>query len=155
MNNIILKMPITESDSNTGINDGGIETYKNKPMLSLTKEELQNSTDGAQRINDKPKQVVVEFNDYYIDTKQIPSYDKLLEVYEKERDYWDDFLENDKKAVEFFDNGIQLLKKDKIRVLRISDFNTTGLLGVHGKSTPWRNLVKKLHKIIRLLVLMV
>lgn len=142
MDNIILKMPITESDSNTGINDGGIETYKNKPMLSLTKEELQNSTDGAQRINDQPKQVVVEFNDYYIDTKQIPSYDKLLEVYEKERDYWDDFLENDKKAVEFFENGIQLLKKDKIRVLRISDFNTTGLLGVHGKSTPWRNLVK-------------
>lgn len=142
MNRILLKMPITESDSNTGINDGGIETYKNKPMLSLTKEELQNSTDGAQRPNDIPKKVIVEFNDFYLPTKDIPSYDKLLEVYTREREYWDDFLENDKKAVKFFDNGIDILKGDKVRVLRISDFNTTGLLGVYGKSTPWKNLVK-------------
>lgn len=142
MDNIILKMPMTESDSNTGINDGGIETYKNKPMLSLTKEELQNSTDGAQRPNNIPKQVVVEFNDFYINKDDIPSYKELLEVYKKERDYWDDFLENDKKAVDFFDNGIKILNQDKIRVLRISDFNTTGLVGIHGKSTPWKNLVK-------------
>lgn len=142
MDNIILKMPVTESDSNTGINDGGIETYKNKPMLSLTKEELQNSTDGAQRPNDIPVRVTVEFNDYYLPKEDIPSYDELFEVYKKERTYWDSYLENDKKAVKFFDNGINLLKKDKIRVLRISDFNTTGLTGIHGKSTPWKNLVK-------------
>jgi hypothetical protein len=142
MNNILLKMPITESDSNTGINDGGIETYKNNPMLSLTKEELQNSTDGAQRPNDIPKKVIVEFNDFYLATHEIPSYNELYDVYKKERDYWDNYLENDKKAVIFFDNGIKLLEQDKIRVLRISDFNTTGLTGIHGKSTPWKNLVK-------------
>ena len=42
----------------------------------------------------------------------------------------------------FLENARNLLKKDTVRCLRISDFNTTGLTGVGGKSTPWQNLVK-------------
>lgn len=138
MNKIKLIMPTSESPGSNGINDGGIETYKNVPMLSLTKEELQNSTDGGKN-NSQP--VVVEFNDFYLSIDQIPSHKELLSVCENERDYWDKFLKNDKKAVEFFDNAIKLLKKDKIRCLRISDSNTTGLLGVGEDSSPWQNLV--------------
>lgn len=139
-NKIVLKMPKTESDANDGINNGSIETYKNTPILSLTKEELQNSTDSA--LKDCDKQVIVEFNDFYINSKDLPDYEHVLDVFCDERDYWDDFLENDKKAIDFFDKAIKILKKDKIRCLRISDFNTTGLTGIDGKSTPWKNLVK-------------
>ena len=139
---IVLKMPKTESDRNEGINDGNIETYKNMPMLSLTKEELQNSTDGARRVDDIPCKVRVEFSDFYLAKKDYPDFEKTIAVFKEERDYWDDFLKNDKKAVKFFENAIKVLNGDKIRCLRISDFNTTGLTGIDGKSTPWKNLVK-------------
>lgn len=142
INSIELKMPKTESDRNDGINDGNIETYKNMPMLSLTKEELQNSTDGAKRENGNSLKVVVEFSDFYLDRVNFPDINKTVQVFENEKEYWDDFLQNDKKAVKFFDNAISLLKKQKVRCLRISDFNTTGLYGINGKSTPWKNLVK-------------
>lgn len=139
MDGIVLKMPKTESDGLNGINDSGIETYKNIPMLSLTKEELQNSCDAALK-NGQP--VVVEFSDFYLDINDIPSGHQLLEVFKQQRDFWDDYMTNDKKVVEFFDNGIELLSRGKIRVLRVSDSNTTGLKGIDGKSSPWNNLVK-------------
>ena len=139
---IKLKMPKTESDRNEGINDGNIETYKNMPMLSLTKEELQNSTDGARRVDGIPCKVKVEFSDFYLAKKDYPDFEKTLNVFKEERDYWDDYVQNDKKVVKFLDNAIKVLNGDKIRCLRISDFNTTGLTGINGKSTPWKNLVK-------------
>ncbi len=140
---IILKMPKTESDRTEGINDGNIETYKNNPMLSLTKEELQNSTDQAQIIEGIPKKVRVEFNDFYLKSTDLPDYEHVLRVFEEEKKFWDNYLENDKKAVDFFDNGIKLLQKKEIRCLRISDFNTTGLTGIGKKtSSPFKNLVK-------------
>ena len=92
---IELKMPKTESDRNDGINDGNIETYKNMPMLSLTKEELQNSTDGAKRENGITKKVIVEFSDFYLERNNFPDISKTINVFEDEKKYWDDFLQND------------------------------------------------------------
>lgn len=140
---IKLKMPRTESDGDNGINDGNIETYKNKPMMSLTKEELQNSSDSAiVNENGEKERVIVEFHDFYIDTKDIPDVGRLSKVFAEEWEYWDDILVNDRKAISFLNKGRNLLKQEKIRCLRISDFNTTGLTGIKGKSTPWKNLVK-------------
>ena len=140
LDNLVLMMPKTESVSLIGINEGNIETFKNTPMLSLTKEELQNSTDGRDETNDKP--VIVEFSDFYLAAKDIPDYHALMSVFTQERDFWDKFAERDKKAVEFFDNAISLLSQEKIRCLRISDSNTTGLLGVDKEySSAWNNLV--------------
>lgn len=140
---IKLKMPRTESDGNNGINDGNIETYKNKPMMSLTKEELQNSSDAA-LINDKGEKskVLVEFSDYYINRDDIPDVDRLAEVFSDEWAYWDNYLKNDKKAIRFLTAGRDLLKNKEIRCLRISDFNTTGLTGICQDSSAWNNLVK-------------
>lgn len=144
MEKITLKTPITSSDSIEGLNDGNIETYKNTPLLSLTKEELQNSTDQAvMDENNQPKRVIVEFRDFYLDANKFPEFDKTKKIYEDERVFWDNYLQNDKKAIKFFDNAISILNKDKIRCLRISDFNTTGLSGIHKTtSSPWNNLVK-------------
>lgn len=138
--NVVLKMPITQADGDNGISDGNIETYKNFPMLSLTKEELQNSTDGALPNCESP--VVVEFNEFQLDGSQLYDRDYLISVYKDNRNYWDSILENDKKAVLFFDKSISILEQDKIRCLRISDSNTTGLRGIDKQSSPWRNLVK-------------
>ncbi len=140
LENMVLMMPKTESISLTGINEGNIETFKNTPMLSLTKEELQNSSDGRDKSNDAP--VFVEFNDFYLNTSDIPDLATLKSTFLQEKEFWDAFTEKDKKAVEFFDNAIEILSKDKIRCLRISDSNTTGLLGIDEEfSSPWNNLV--------------
>ena len=136
---IELKMPRTEFDGDTGINDGNIETYKNKPMMSLTKEEIQNSS-GA--FVDPNKPVIVEFHSFDLPVKDIPDSKRLIEVFDDEVVYWSNMLKNDTKAIRFLDKARQLLKKPTIPCMRISDYNTTGLTGVRGNSTPYKNLVK-------------
>lgn len=74
VNNMVLKMPRKESRRGTGINNANIETFKNTPMKSLTKEEEQNSSDGKDKTSLEP--VIVEFNDFYINVKDIPDIDK-------------------------------------------------------------------------------
>lgn len=138
MSELILKMPKTESRSNTGINDSGIETYKNKPMLSLTKEELQNSTDNVL----PGKMCEVIFSDFMISTEKLPDINNVKDIYTNEYKYWDSFVKNDRKTPDFLKKALAILNKDKIRCLRISDYNTTGLTGIKGnESTPWQNLV--------------
>lgn len=144
MDELILKTPTSSSDSIEGLNDGNIETYKNTLLLSLTKEELQNSTDQASiDENGQTKKVIVEFKDFELSTEKFPEFNKTKKIYQDERDYWDNYLKYDKKAIKFFDNAIDLLTQEKIRCLRISDFNTTGLTGIHSvTSSAWNNLVK-------------
>lgn len=139
MINMILTMPTTELDGDSGINDGNIETYNNFPMESLTKEEEQNSTDAA--INNQKNPVIVEYAEFEIETTNLPDYDNLKKTFIDNRAYWDKQLKNDRKAIRFFDSALDVLSKDKIRCLRISDFNTTGLTQVRELSGPWRNLV--------------
>ena len=101
MGKMKLKMPKTESPGNAGLNNAGIETYKNSPMLSLTKEEEQNSTDGAQK-NEKgyPERVEIEFNDFNLPTSKLPDIDRVREVFEEEKIYWSGILKKDKKTIE-------------------------------------------------------
>lgn len=140
-NKMILKMPRTESEGGSGINNANIETFKNSPIKSLTKEELQNSSDN--RIGGA-KEVVVEFSEFYLKADELPDIEHLKSVLHDDKEYWDNYLKKDKKTIKFFDEAISILSKDKIRCLRISDSNTTGLLGVKVKeSSPWRNLVIK------------
>lgn len=143
---IELYMPVTEPTGMEGINNGNIETYKNNPMLSLTKEELQNSTDNAALgENSKSKTVTVEFSDFEINpATDLLEFDylKIRDVFTEEKRFWSAYMENDKKVVEFFDNALNIIKKPTMRCMRISDFNTTGLTGVRSqKSSPWNNLV--------------
>lgn len=142
MKNMMLKMPRTESPKVRGLNDAGIETYKNIPMKSLTKEEIQNATDAAIDTPDgSVARVEVEFDAFDLPVSNIPDVERLKRVYEDELTFWTGFLQNDKRPLDFFKNCIKLLGKDKIRILRISDYKTTGLTGIHGVSTPWKNLV--------------
>lgn len=110
--NMVLMMPKTECVSLIGINEGNIETFKNTPMLSLTKEELQNSCDGRDKKSNQP--VTVEFNDFYIPTSEIPDIENLIRVFQEERDFWNEFAKEDKKAVDFLDNALKILSKDKV-----------------------------------------
>ena len=122
-----------------GISEAGIETFRGAPYSSLAREISQNSLDA---VLDKDKAVIIEFQKFYIDKYDIPGYEELKDAMERCLDFWSSL--NNKKAIDFFKNCCSVLNKEKISVLRISDFNTIGLTGSDKEYeiTPWQSLVK-------------
>ena len=108
----------------TGIGDSGVETFKGSPIRSLAREVCQNSLDA--KINDS-EPVRVEFRLFTINSSEVPGRDYLEEVFHKSLDYWS--AQKADKAKIFFKKAIKTIKGPKLTCLRISDFNTTGLLG--------------------------
>lgn len=123
----------------TGINDSGIETFRGQMVTSLGREICQNSIDALLESKDK---VVVEFKEFDLPREKLPGIEELEANFKKGLQFWSQ--ENNKvdQAINFFEKGLHLLKKDYLKVLRVSDFNTTGLLkSKESFSSPWINLI--------------
>ena len=122
----------------TGISEAGIETFKGLPIASLAREVCQNSLDA---INDIDKPVYMEFEKIEVNNEKIPGFEKLKESIEKCYDYG--IEQNNNKTIKFFKKAVDSIKTN-VNVLRISDYNTKGLLGSEkeNENSPWRNLVK-------------
>lgn len=121
-----------------GISEAGIETFKGLPTASLAREVCQNSLDA---IDDKSKPVYMEFQKTTVSYDRIPGFEGLNDALHKCYDYG--IEQSNKKTIKFFEKSLESIK-DKVSVLRISDYNTKGLQGSdkdYGDS-PWRNLVK-------------
>ncbi|MBQ3451276.1 MAG: hypothetical protein IJG32_03320, partial [Selenomonadaceae bacterium] len=104
-----------------GVADSGIEIFRGKEIPSLAREICQNSLDAAA---DESSAVTVEFQRCEIDPKDIPDvrdYEKILKACLK---FW---AKQSDKTVAFIQEAIYKLKSSEVSVLRISDFNTTGL----------------------------
>lgn len=122
----------------TGIGEAGIETFKGAPYSSLAREICQNSLDA--RLNEE-NPVIVEFEKIYIHTNEIPGFNELKDAINRCKVFWE--KQGNKKTVDFFIKALKVINSDKVCVLRISDFNTTGLTGSDKEyNTPWQNLVK-------------
>lgn len=122
----------------TGIGEAGIETFRGSPYRSLAREICQNSMDA--RIDNK-NPVIIEFSSFSIPTKNIPGYDNLHEAIKSCLNFWTE--QDNKKTIDFFNKAKTTIEHPTIDVLRISDFNTTGLQGSDKEfNTPWHNLVK-------------
>ena len=123
-----------------GIGDSGIDLFKGDPVKSLTREICQNSIDAG--VNDNP--VKVEFKLFSIETTKIPGYEHLKKYFELAYE----FCKQQKfvKATRYFEKSIPILNAATIDVLRISDFNTSGLPGATTAgsdfTTPWFRLVR-------------
>lgn len=124
-----------------GFNDSGIHTFTNNPYSALAREIIQNSLDASLN-NEK---VIVEFNQFQIQKNDFPDLNNFIDVLNKCRNQAM-LYQNDKKAFTFFDNAIrQLESENHINFLRISDFNTKGLLGSKKDyNSDWINLVKSI-----------
>lgn len=119
-----------------GIGEAGIETFKGSLFSSLAREICQNSLD-ARVDNNKP--VRIEFLLSNVNRDNILGIDDLSAAVELCKEYWSE----NKKTTDFFCNAVKTSKQGEIRVLRISDYNTTGLTGSDKvKSSPWQDLVK-------------
>ena len=89
---------------------------------SLAREICQNSLD-ARVDNNKPVKIGFIINN--INKKDIYGIADLENAIHLCKNYWSE----NKKTFEFFSNAVKICNRDKIRVLRISDYNTTGLTG--------------------------
>lgn len=120
-----------------GISDSGIETFRGNPIMALAREICQNSLDAG--VADKT--VKIEFSLDYIKRNEFPDADNFRIILQKCKNAWS--KGNYIKTIDFIDEAIQIIDSNEIPVLRISDFNTTGLRGSNETSdTDWFNLVK-------------
>lgn len=127
-----------------GVNDVGIGVFKKKPYIGLTKEILQNSTDAPGHNLPAGTPVRVRFELVYIDRDDIPDVDRLNSVIHKCYEYYPNGDDGIKlKAIQ--DAADKYLgKPGKVPVLKISDYNTTGLCGVRAvKGSNWSGLVRE------------
>lgn len=122
-----------------GLNDAGIETFSAQAEVSNIREVIQNSLDQiseSAKNNNLP--VIVEFDDFYIEPFDFPNNEEFQEIIKKCIE-----SSNNEQTKEFFNNALNLLN-NRIRVLRISDYNTTGLEGAEDddRDKSWHSLVK-------------
>lgn len=119
-----------------GFNDPGIETFSANSIASMVREVIQNSVD--QQVDDS-RPVVVDFDSFQVTQDEIPGGRQLENIFDR----CITASKGDPVATGFFQQA-QKLMKGKIDVLRISDHNTTGLVGAEtdDTKTPWHQLVK-------------
>lgn len=121
-----------------GIADSGVETFNGTPIKSLAREICQNSID-ANLKNGEPTRIV--FHAFEIAPSAIPGFGDLKDAFSKSLEYWS--KQKSTKAKNFFLSALKLAEQPKITCLRISDTNTTGLLGSDEEyNSPWCNLTK-------------
>ncbi len=143
-NNYTWCQPLDTSDNIIGINDSSYYTFRDSRYEGLAREILQNSLDEQL---DKTKPVKVEFSLVEINTKDIPDFNNFKSLYEDGYKSWEKDSQDNAKI--FFDSALKALSGDKIKVMRISDFNTNGVLGSQTTQirsakdiTPWYDLLK-------------
>ena len=121
-----------------GIGEAGIETFKGAPYRSLAREICQNSLD-ARASQSKPVRVVFSLASWQ--RKEIPGYTELRDSISHCLEFWKE--QGNKKTVDFFTDAESVFSAFSIDILRVSDYNTTGLTGSNKEyNSPWQDLVK-------------
>lgn len=106
-----------------GVADAGIENFNGTELTSLARENCQNSLDAA--IDDNNPEVLVEFERYFIRDNQIPGITEYRKILEKCMKFWN--MSKSEKAKTFLKEAVKQAEKENGYMLRISDYNTTGL----------------------------
>jgi hypothetical protein len=118
-----------------GLGDAGIETYRDNPYASIARECGQNSNDAAVK-----RPVLVCYDLVMLDSAKIPALPKLRTAVES---CLSAAVKNgDEKTIDFFKHAKKVLGESKIKCLRVSDSNTTGLVGPCEPGKPFHSLVK-------------
>ncbi len=126
------RFPKNDGGEQRGINANYDAKFRGSRIPSLAREICQNSLDA--RTKDK---VRIEFSSFLIKAEQFPQIDNykkyLLDCYR----YWE--KRGQKNEIKAFQRALKCLDGDYIRILRISDHNTTG---VSPKDGNWNQLIR-------------
>lgn len=117
------QFPDNNCTTNNGLDDTGTETFAGDSNGNLAREICQNSIDANNGFGEPS---VVEFQYFEIKTESIPGRDDLQNEINECFDYKGKDAKEGTK-LNFIKNTIE---KNTIGCLRISDFNTTGLVGI-------------------------
>lgn len=117
------RFPASNHGERKGISSGDTETFKKAPYEAFAREILQNSID-ARDSDEEPARV--EFSVFEIKTKNIPGYQELKDSLRRCKEFW----AHKEDYVAEFNEREKVLQESTIKCLRVSDFNTTGLIGV-------------------------
>ena len=140
MNDLRWRFPRANKGQKTGFNDAGISSFTGDRIGSMTREIIQNSLD-AKDSNSEGQPVIIEFKTFDVLREEFPDKESLLIALKKS--YNEVNKLNDPRYKKFFSDSINIINQKTIPFLRISDFNTCGLLGVTEKgNSPWHYLVK-------------
>lgn len=136
MQEIKWRFPHNNYGQEDGLDTSDVETFKKDPEASLAREICQNSIDA----NAGNFATRVEFKVFKVDKYKIPGIEGLVDIAERCYEY-KKHVEKEEKPLKIINNN---LKNENIICLRISDFNTTGLLGVkdNDSSKPFYMLTK-------------
>jgi hypothetical protein len=128
--------PSNNDGREDGLNDPGIETFRDNPLRSLSREITQNSCDAT---DDSAKAVEIHFELIDLPMNKFPEADQFRRILKACEKYW----ESNQAAKKFFRNALKVMSGKTIRVLRVSDYNTTGLIGPSDdRNSDWFKLTK-------------
>src|SRR4051794_27484092 len=105
--------PLNDDGQENGLNDPGIETFKDHPLTSLAREVLQNSSDAS---DGSGKPVTVHFELFTLPAKQFPGYTDFKKTLQACADYW----KHSKATEKFVKNALAVLAKPELLILKIS-----------------------------------
>ncbi len=124
-----------ESNLIDGLNNPTLEHFSGG-YYHLAREIIQNAIDARK---DSSIAVQVKFKSQSIPAKFFPGLKTYMEVIDFCRASWDSHPE----VIDFFNSAETILDKESISFLKISDYNTTGLLGDEkDKNKGWVGLIK-------------
>jgi len=124
-----------------GYTNSGIETFRGAELIdNLAREICQNSLDAKDTTSEEP--VVVEFELKTVNKADHPLFKEYAECIARCKTFWE--KRSDKKVKSFIERVENVLAKEQIEILRISDYNTTGLIGsdaAENEESVWSALV--------------
>lgn len=133
-------MGLNKENASEGSANGDVELFAGREVSSTIRETIQNSSDVPA---DDKIPVKIEIKMYKVATNSLPQIAQIKEIVKNidETDFWADNQEVQKRV------GLakQALAKEKITVVRISDFNTLGASGAklgHQKNSPFTALTR-------------
>lgn len=120
------RFPGNNYTTDNGLDTADMETFKKDAISSLAREVCQNSIDARRK--DAVGPVRIEFKSFEIFKDAIPGRDAIEQQIQDCLGTWTSHKKINGQLTEM----LAQIKKENIACLRISDFNTTGLVGVSG-----------------------
>jgi len=113
-----------------GENDAGMEWFRDKPLVKLAREGIQNSLD-ANRHSTRNETVIVKFRFDEVDSRTIPNIEDLENNIKcakwSHTNKYGDTSATSKKLIKNYDRSLKTLSGEKVPIFQISDSNTTGM----------------------------
>lgn len=134
MSSVKWRFPASNHGETKGISSGDTEAFKKSPLQAFAREVLQNSID-ARASDEEP--TIVEFKEFDLNKGDIPGIIELENALRRCIEFWD----HKQDYVTEYQNMLAILKQPVIRCLRVSDYNTTGLIGVDSTNQVKNNFL--------------